>query len=116
MSILGALFDALGNGKRIYFTSYDIPYKAVVYLESLGVKAKPGANPTLNGDGSVDCSIVVSEEQYLYAAGLLTGLSTVVVTEPIVKAIIPKSRWTKEGVKAKGPISNLLRWLSIIGG
>jgi len=116
MSILGAIFDSLGSGKRIYFTAYRVPYDAVVYLESLGVKAKPGANPTRNADGSVDCTIVVTEEQYFYAAVLLTGLDDVVVTEPIVKAIRPKTKWTKEGVKAKGPISGLLRWLSVVGG
>lgn len=116
MDILGSVFDALGDAfasarRRIHFTSYGTPYTAVLYLEGLGVRVWPGASPRRNADDSVDCTIQVREAQHRYAAGLLAGLSDVVVTKPLgVQPIRPSKRWGAP-VRASGGIAGLLRML-----
>lgn len=117
MDILGSIFDAIGDAftptrKRIHFTCYGVPYTAVLYLEGLGVRVWAGASPTINKDGSVDCTIQVRETQHPYAAGLLAGLSDVVVTKPLnIRPIKPRHRWGVP-VKAGGGLNYFLRALA----
>jgi hypothetical protein len=94
-----------------------VPYEVIQYLESLGVKVRPGP-VDIAEDRTRTATVYVSAGQYAYAAGLVAGVAPgqVSVLKPHnVAPIKPRTRWGKAN-KARGPVATLLRGTAWIVG
>lgn len=108
-----------GRGRqRITFAVYaGVPYEAVQYLESLGVKVWPTHDIAEQDNGTMEATVLVNPGQYAYAAGLIEGYPGCKVLKPHpVQPIRPRSRWGKTNNKARGLLASTLRPLSRVVG